>query len=66
MPVRIGQESLVQKVGVARSELNPEGSVQLGSELWTAVLEDGGKAAKGSRVEVVRVNGIQLVVRKME
>ena len=45
---------------------NPDGSVQLGSELWTAVLEDGGNAPKGSRVEVVRVDGIQLVVQKVE
>ncbi len=66
IPIRIGQESLLRQVGVARSELNPEGSVQLGSELWTAVLEGGGKAVKGSKVEVVRVDGIQLVVKKVE
>ncbi len=65
-PVRIGQETLVRQVGIARSELKPEGSVQLGSELWSAVLADGGTAAKGSRVEVLRVEGIQLVVRKVD
>ncbi|HMN61207.1 MAG TPA: nodulation protein NfeD [Anaerolinea sp.] len=66
MPVRIGQESLVRQTGIARSELNPSGSVQLGGELWTATLESGGKIPKGSRVAVVRVEGIQLVVRKVE
>lgn len=67
VPVRVGQESLVGQVGIARSELAPTGSVQLGSELWTATLADlNDRAPKGSRVEVVQVQGINLVVRKVD
>jgi membrane-bound serine protease (ClpP class) len=67
IPVQTGMESLVGQVGVARTELAPGGSVQLGSELWTAVLEHpSGRVPKGSRVEVVGREGIQLRVRKVD
>jgi len=66
VPVRVGQESLVGQVGTVRSELAPVGSVQLGSELWTAELVEGGRAPRGSRVEVVQVDGIVLKVRKLQ
>ena len=54
VPVVTGIEALAGKVGVARTDLAPDGSVQMGSELWTAVLDNPAeKAPKGSRVEVV-------------
>jgi membrane-bound serine protease (ClpP class) len=67
-PVYTGGESMTGRVGIVRTDLNPKGSVQLGGELWTAVLEDGKSplARAGSRVEVVRVEGLRLVVRKTE
>ncbi|HLE15247.1 MAG TPA: NfeD family protein, partial [Anaerolineales bacterium] len=65
VPIRMGQESLVGRRGSARSELNPSGSVQLGGELWTAEAIPGeAPIPVGSRVEVVRVAGIRLFVRK--
>ena len=65
LPIRIGQESLVGQVGTARADLAPSGPVQLASELWTAVLEDPSEhVPKGSRVEVVAVEGIQLIVKR--
>ncbi len=67
LPIRTGQESIIGQVGTARAELAPSGPVQLGSELWTATLEDpSARLPKGSRVEVVAVQGIQIVVRKKE
>jgi membrane-bound serine protease (ClpP class) len=63
-PIQTGQESLVGQTGTVRSELNPSGSVHLHSEEWTAELENGeGTLPKGARVEVVRVEGIRLIVR---
>ena len=67
VPVVTGIEALAGKVGVARTDLAPEGSVQMGSELWTAVLDNPTeKAPKGSRVEVVGREGVQLRVRKLD
>ena len=66
-PVLTGFHSLVGQVGVARADLAPSGPVQLGSELWSATLEDlSARAAKGSRVEVVRMDGLRVHVRKVE
>ncbi len=66
-PVYTGGESMTGRVGIARSDLNPKGSVQLGGELWTAELEGKtGKVRTGSRVEVVRVDGLRLIVRQVD
>ena len=66
-PVHTGGESLTGRLGVARSDLTPKGSVQVGGELWSAELEEGrGKVASGTRIEVVRMDGLRLIVRKTE
>ncbi len=66
-PVVTGEESMSGRVGIARTSLNPKGSVQLGGELWSAVLEEGAsKLPPGTRVEVIRVDGLRLIVRKAE
>jgi membrane-bound serine protease (ClpP class) len=65
-PIRMGVESMVGQVGIVTTALNPVGTVQLGSELWTAVIEDGSLAApKGSRVEVVGMDNLRIRVRKV-
>ena len=67
VPVLMGQESLVGKVGLARSGLSPTGMVQMGGEQWSAELEGGdGAVGPGTKVEVVRVEGLKLFVRKAE
>ena len=64
-PVLTGAHSLVGQVGVARTDLAPSGPVQLGSELWSATLDDlTARVSKGSRVEVVRMDGLRVHVRK--
>jgi membrane-bound serine protease (ClpP class) len=65
-PIRMGQESLIGRTGTVRFDLNPAGSVKLGGELWTAELTDPEESApQGTRVEVVRVQGLKLFVRKV-
>jgi membrane-bound serine protease (ClpP class) len=64
-PVRTGQESMAGRVGTARSDLSPRGRVQLGGELWSAELVEGEQSIPaGTRVEVVRMEGVRLVVRR--
>jgi membrane-bound serine protease (ClpP class) len=67
-PVRMGQESLVGRVGFVRQEIPPFGSgqVQLAGELWTAELAGGDESIpKGERVEVVQVQGNRLKVKTL-
>lgn len=64
-PILTGQESLVGRIGIARSDIAPTGSVQVAGELWTAELEEGYEPIPaGTRVEVVRAQGIRLYVRQ--
>lgn len=64
-PIRTGQESLAGKTGIARSDIDPQGSVQLAGELWSAELVKGEPAIlKGERVVVVEVKGIRVYVKK--
>ncbi|NPV58011.1 MAG: nodulation protein NfeD [Anaerolineae bacterium] len=66
-PVLVGRESMLQQVGVAKTAIDPYGSAQVAGELWGAELEEGGTAIpQGSRVEVVRVEGVRLIVRQKD
>jgi membrane protein implicated in regulation of membrane protease activity len=54
-------------MGVARTELAPTGSAQVGGELWSAELEgDSASLPAGTRIVVVKVDGLHLIVRKAE
>jgi membrane-bound serine protease (ClpP class) len=64
-PPSSGREALVGAVGVARSEVAPEGTVFVQGELWTAEAE-GEPIRSGERVRVVRLEGVRLRVRKEE
>lgn len=67
VPIRAGRESIAGKVGFARSDINPRGTVQLAGEQWTAELQDAGEPIpEGARVEVVEVKGLRLVVRRTD
>jgi membrane-bound serine protease (ClpP class) len=66
-PIRTGEESMSGRIGTARTDLSPKGSVQVGGELWSAELEDDReRVPMGSRVQVVRVEGLRIIVRKAE
>ena len=67
IPVRMGVESLVGRVGVARSNLQPDGLIHVGGEQWSAELAPGEEPlARGERVEVISVQGLKLIVRKVK
>jgi membrane-bound serine protease (ClpP class) len=66
LPVRTGATALVGTTGIAKSDIKLAGQVQVESELWTAEPAAGSpEISKGDRVEVVRVSGLRLVVRKI-
>lgn len=68
VPVSAGIESLIGKLGTARTAVGGSGGqVQLGSELWTAEsIDTADPIGKGDRVEVVEVKGLRLKVRKLK
>jgi membrane-bound serine protease (ClpP class) len=62
--VKSGSEALVGKKGIAQSDLAPEGYIKIHLELWRAVTESSGQViASGTEVEVVRAEGMKVVVR---
>ncbi len=63
--VRTGKNILIGQVGVARTDLAPGGNVQMAGELWSAKVQDGEQdIPAGTRVKVVKVDGIHLRVQK--
>lgn len=65
-PVLTGAQSLVGATGVATTNLEPSGTVQVRSELWTATSADG-EIHKGDTVQVKDIDGLKLkVVKKLE
>jgi membrane-bound serine protease (ClpP class) len=60
-----GLEGLVGQLAVARTDLNPSGTVFLKGELWQAVAAEG-TVRKGEQVEITAVNGFTLEVKKSE
>lgn len=62
-PIISGQESLTERIGIVRDVLDPNGSVQLGGELWSAESEGDVVIPVGSKVKVVTVKGLKLIVR---
>jgi len=58
-----GNEGLLGEVGVAETDIAPEGKVFVHGEYWDAAAS--GRIAKGERVEVIAVEGMRIVVRKV-
>lgn len=55
-------EGLVGQIGEARTDVYEEGSVQIGSELWSARSEK--EIPAGSSIRVIRREGFALIVEK--
>lgn len=60
-PVRTGSEGLVHEVGVARTDLDPDGKIFVHGELWNARADE--RVPAGAEVEIVSVEGLRLEVR---
>ncbi|HEX2225638.1 MAG TPA: NfeD family protein [Candidatus Binatia bacterium] len=62
--VTSGSEALIGRKGIAQGDLAPEGYVKIHLELWRAVAEPSRHTIPaGTEVEVVRAEGMRLVVR---
>ncbi len=64
-PHATGAESLVGTTGTVTSPLTPQGRVRLHGETWRARTE-GGELSKDETVEVERIEGLTLVVRRLD
>ena len=60
-----GIEAMLGATGAAVTDLDPEGSVQLGAERWRAVSADE-RIAAGSAVRVREVRNLTLVVERLK
>jgi membrane-bound serine protease (ClpP class) len=66
-PIITGQESFGGEIGYAVSEFDPTGQVQAAGELWSAEAEEGsGSIHSGDKVEVIKVDGLRLKVRRKD
>jgi membrane-bound ClpP family serine protease len=63
-PVQIGTETLLHAVGTVRAVDGRKGAIWVASELWSAEFAEGVPAV-GDAVEVVGIDGLRLVVRKV-
>ena len=59
-----GIEGLVGRIGVAQSDFRPDGQVVVYGEIWTA--ESGDKIKRGDKVEVVKVDKLRLIVKRVK
>ena len=59
-----GAEGLIGALGVAKSDLNPEGSVMVHGELWNA--ECDGKIEEGEHVVIEKLDGLKVKVKKSD
>jgi membrane-bound serine protease (ClpP class) len=64
-PVQTGSEALPGRIGIARTELNPRGTVYVAGELWQAEIPEGeAPISAGVSVEVVEVVGLTVRVKQ--
>lgn len=61
--VATGAEGLIGQVAVAKTRLDPKGTVLVDGENWTAII-DSGKAEPGEEVTITKVERLKLVVTK--
>jgi membrane-bound serine protease (ClpP class) len=62
--ITVGSETMIGRVGRARTNISPTGMIHIGGELWSAKLEKGtDKIEEGERAEVIAVEGLRVVVR---
>ena len=60
-----GREGLIGKIGIAKTDLTPEGTIFIHGERWQAT-NKGETIKEGEEVEVLEVKGLNLIVKKYE
>jgi len=63
--VTTGTEGIVGRTAVAKTKLNPKGTVIIDGEHWSAVVSSG-RVEPGEEVTVTEVDGLKLVVKKQK
>ena len=58
----IGKKALVIK---EIDPINAKGQIKINSEIWSAESENGEKIEEGSEVEIIRINGVKAIVKKV-
>jgi membrane-bound serine protease (ClpP class) len=63
-----GKESMIGMVGVARTNLNPDGQIFINGETWQAITsnDNGTAIKKGDKVLVTSLEGLRLTVKKFD
>ena len=65
--ISVGSETIIGKVGRARTDISPKGMIHVRGELWSAKLhKNSNQIVKGDRAEVVDVEGLRVIVRSIE
>lgn len=57
--------SLINKHGIVTVDINPMeavGQVKVNGEIWSAKTDDGSVITKGTEIEVVKIDGVKLIV----
>jgi hypothetical protein len=65
---RTNVDALINKEGIAKTDINPldGGVTKVMGELWLSRTEDETVVKEGSRVRVIRVEGVSLIVEGVE
>ena len=62
-----GQEGLLGEIGVAETDIMPEGKVFVHGEIWNAITNKGVDViGKGERVKVIAVEGLKVIIEKLK
>lgn len=56
-------DSLIGKIGIAKTDIDPKGQVNVEGELWSAVCKQKPYAYEGEEVEIIGFEGLTLHVR---
>jgi len=67
-PTRTNVDALINKEGIAKTDINPldGGVTKVMGELWLSRTEDETVVREGSRVRVIRVEGVSLIVEGVD
>lgn len=66
MRAKVSAEEIVGQTGIVTDPLDPTGTVQVQSELWTAVATgDDSSIDAGEEVEIVAVEGLKVCVKRI-
>jgi len=65
---RTNVDALIGKEGIAKTDIDPldGGVTKLQGELWLSRTDDGAVVKEGSRVRVIRVEGVSLIVEGVD